>query len=133
MSDELLHRELTDRIIGAFYKAYNALGYGFLEKVYENSLVLELHSLGFRVEQQKPIKVYYGRFSVGVYFADLVVENKVILELKAAESVNPAHEAQLQNYLKATDIEVGLLFNFGQKPEFRRKVFTNARKAIRNK
>jgi GxxExxY protein len=133
MSDELLHRDLTDQIIGAFYKVYTALGYGFLEKVYENSLAIELHSLGLKVEQQKPIKVYYDRYPVGDYFADLIVEDKVILELKAAELVNPAHAAQLQNYLKATDVEVGLLFNFGHKPEFRRKVFTNARKVVRNK
>ena len=115
MEIELLHRETTDQIIKAFYKVYNALGYGFLEKVYENALVIELREIGFQVEQQKSLKVHYGRHLVGEYFADLVVEEKVILELKAAETIIQAHAAQLQNYLRATEIEVGLLLNFGHK------------------
>ena len=107
---------------------YNALGYGFLEKVYENALLLELRRRGLQVEQQTPIKVYYAGQVVGEYFADLLVEGKVIVELKAAEAISPAHEAQLLNYLKATGISVGLLLNFGPRPEFRRKVFTRSPK-----
>ena len=130
MSD-LLHREVTEQIIKAFYKVYNSLGFGFLEKVYENALVLELQKRGFRVEQQKRLHVYYEGLVIGEYFADLIVEELIILELKAAETLHPAHEAQLMNYLKATEIEVGLLLNFGVKPEFKRKVFTNSRKQFR--
>ncbi|MFN7928157.1 MAG: GxxExxY protein [Blastocatellia bacterium] len=128
---ELLHREITDQVIKAFYKVYNTLGFGFLEKVYENALFLELQKRGFRVEQQRQLKVFYEAALVGEYFADLIVAGVVILELKAAETLNPAHEAQLMNYLKATEIEVGLLLNFGVKPEFKRKVFTNSRKLFR--
>ncbi len=128
----LLHGELTDRIIKAFYKVYNTLGHGFLEKVYENSLALELRRLGLRVEQQQPIDVFYEGEMVGEYFADLIVEDIVILELKAAEAIHEAHEAQLVNYLRATEIEVGLLLNFGPKPQFKRKIFMNDNKrAIR--
>ena len=130
MSD-LLHREVTEQIIKAFYKVYNSLGFGFLEKVYENALVLELQKRGFRVEQQKRLHVYYEGLVIGEYFADLIVEELIILELKAAETLHPAHEAQLMNYLKATEIEVGLLLNFGVKPEFKRKVFTNSSKQFR--
>lgn len=127
----MLHEELTNIIIGAFYKVYNTLGYGFLEKVYENSLKIELQRHGLRVEQQKHIKVHYEGLEVGDYFADLLVNDLVIIELKAAEAICEEHEAQLLNYLKATDIEVGLLFNFGKNPEFRRKIFTNDKKRIR--
>jgi GxxExxY protein len=111
---------------------YNTLGYGFLEKVYENSLKIELQRHGLRVEQQKHIKVYYESLEVGDYFADLLVNDLVIIELKAAEAICEEHEAQLLNYLKATDIEVGLLFNFGKNAEFRRKIFTNDKKRILN-
>jgi GxxExxY protein len=131
MKGELLHEEVTDRILNAFYKVYNTLGGGFLEKVYENAMAAELRKMGFRVEQQKSIKVYYGAILVGDFYADLVVDDKVILELKAADTLNPAHDAQLGNYLKATDIEVGMLLNFGEKPEFRRRIFTNDRKKRR--
>ncbi len=124
----MLHKEITGTIIQSFYTVYNALGYGFLEKVYENALVHELTKLGLKVRQQMPIQVYYDGISVGEYFADLAVEDCVIVELKAAESLRPEHAAQLINYLKATEIEVGLLFNFGPKPEFARKIFTNDRK-----
>lgn len=104
---------------------YNALGYGFLEKVYEKSLKIELEKANFLVERQKPINVYYENELVGEYFADLLVESKVIVELKATETLCEEHEYQLINYLKATDIEVGLLLNFGKKPEVKRKIFTN--------
>jgi len=126
----MLHENITSKIIHAFYKVYNTLGYGFLEKVYENALLIELNHLGFILEQQKNIKVFYLNAKVGDYFADIIIDHKVIIELKAAESLRDEHEAQLINYLKATDIEVGLLLNFGKKPEFRRKIFSNVRKSI---
>lgn len=122
---ELLHKDITDKIIKAFYKVYNELGYGFLEKVYENAMYFELTSMGFYVEQQRPVKVYYFGNKVGDYSADLAVENCVMNELKTAEVLSEGHEHQLVNYLKATEFEVGLLLNFGKKPEIRRKIFTN--------
>ncbi|GIQ59863.1 GxxExxY protein [Flavobacterium collinsii] len=125
---ELLHEELTDVIIKTFYEVYNELGYGFLERVYLNSLYLELKSKGLNVEAQRKIEVYYKGIEVGKYYADLIVENLVILELKAADSIVPAFENQMLNYLRGTNCEVGLLLNFGNKPEFRRKVFENYRK-----
>ncbi len=127
---ELLHQQLTDKIIKTFYDVYNELGYGFLEKVYQNSMFLELRARGFMVEAQKQIKVYYKSKEVGEYYADLVVDDQVILELKAHECILQAHENQLINYLRGTDKEVGLLLNFGPKPEFRRKAFDNNRKKI---
>jgi GxxExxY protein len=125
---ELLHKELTDKILNAFYDVYNELGYGFLEKVYQNSLIIELKSRGFKVEAQKQIKVNYKGYEVGDYYADIVVDELVILELKAAECIVKEFEAQLINYLRGTNLEVGLLFNFGRKPEFIRKVYENRRK-----
>jgi len=125
MKEEYLHKELTAEIINRFYKVYNTLGYGFLEKVYEKALKYELEKAGLHVERQKPINVYYETELVGEYFADLLVENKVIIELKAAEAICEEHENQLINYLKATKIEVGLLLNFGRKPEVKRKIFSN--------
>ncbi len=123
--DTYLHSELTDKIIKAYYKVYNTLGYGFLEKVYENALFFELRNMGLFVEKQRRIKVYYIEQKVGDYFADLIVEEKVIIELKATEALCEDHEFQLINYLKATEIEVGLLLNFGKSPEFKRKIFSN--------
>ena len=114
----MLHKEITGKIIEAFYKVNNTLGYGFLEKVYENAMLVELRRLGMSVAQQQIIKVYYQEELVGNYFADILVEGKVILELKAAEGLSDAHEAQLINYLKATEIEVGLLLNFGLELDF---------------
>jgi GxxExxY protein len=125
----MLHGELTNKIIGAFYKVYNALGYGFLEKVYENSLKIELRKMNLKVDQQKNIKVNYEGFEVGDYFADLIIDDKVIIELKTAESICEEHEAQLLNYLRATDKEVGLLFNFGKEAKFVRKVYSNKNKS----
>lgn len=124
----MLHSEITDKIIKAFYKVYNTLGYGFLEKVYENAMAIELRKEGFEILQQKNIKVYYEEEVVGDYYADLVVNDSVIVELKAASSICEEHEAQLLNYLRATDIEVGMLLNFGKKAEFKRKIFSNNRK-----
>ncbi len=121
------HEDLTERIIAAFYQVYNTLGWGFLEKVYRNALQHELAKRGLRVVPNDKIDVFYDGVHVGEYFADLVVEGLVILELKAVEHLLPEHEAQLLNYLKATTIDVGLLLNFGPKPQVRRKVFETAR------
>lgn len=125
---ELLHEELTNSIIKTFYEVYNELGYGFLEKVYQNSLFLELKNKGLKVEAQKRIAVFYKGIEVGEYFADLIVEDTIILELKAADYIVKDFENQILNYLRATDCEVGLLLNFGRKPEFKRKIFENDRK-----
>lgn len=125
MTENYKHSVTTENIIKCYYKVYNALGYGFLEKVYENALFLELKNMGLFVEKQKQIKVYYENQQVGEYFADLIVSESVIVEIKAAESLCEEHEFQLINYLKATEIEVGLLLNFGKKPELKRKVFSN--------
>jgi len=129
MSD-LKHSDITGEIIRSFYKVYNSLGYGFLEKVYENSLALELREAGLLVIQQKPISVYYRGVVVGEYFADLLVEDAVLVELKVASKIIAAHEAQLLNYLRATNIEVGLLLNFGETPDHKRKLYTNDNKPL---
>jgi GxxExxY protein len=120
------YQDITERIIKAFYNVYNSLGYGFLEKVYENAMMIELRSLNLNCEKQKQIKVYYKNENVGEYFADIIVEDKVIIELKAAEALIEDHEHQLLNYLKATEIEVGLPLNFGKKPQFKRQIFENS-------
>lgn len=125
---ELLHEELTNSIIKTFYEVYNELAYGFLEKVYQNSLFLELKNKGLKVEAQKRIAVFYKGIEVGEYFADLIVEDTIILELKAADYIVKDFENQILNYLRATDCEVGLHLNFGRKPEFKRKIFENDRK-----
>ena len=123
--EEYLHKDITSKIIEAFYTVYNSLGFGFLEKVYENALTIELKNSNYKVENQKPVNVYYNKLLVGEYYADLIVEDKVIVELKAIDTLVEIHENQLINYLKATDKEVGLLLNFGKKPEIKRKVFSN--------
>ena len=128
--EEFLHKEITSKIIQSFYKVYNILGYGFLEKVYENAMRIEISKSGLHVEQQKNIKVFYESEQVGDYYADLLVENLIIVELKAAETICDEHETQLLNYLKATDIEVGLLINFGKKAEIKRKIFLNKNKKL---
>ena len=127
-SESLLHQDITEEIISTYYYVYNELGYGFLEKVYENAMLIELKSRGFKVESQKLIKVYFKDTIVGEYFADIVVNDKIILELKSCEALAPEHEVQLFNYLKATKIEVGLLFNFGKRTAFKRKIFANENK-----
>jgi GxxExxY protein len=126
--EEYKYKDLTDKIIQAFYRVYNELGFGFLENVYQNALYFELLDRGFTVEAQKAIDVYYQAQLVGKYKADLVVNDLIILELKAVDFLVVEHELQLINYLKATDKEVGLLLNFGMKPEIRRKIFDNNRK-----
>jgi GxxExxY protein len=124
----LLHEALTNSIIKIFYEVYNELGYGFLEKVYQNSMYLELKSKGFKVEAQKKIIVYYKGVEVGEYYADLIVEDTIVLELKAVDYIVKDFENQILNYLRGTDCEVGLLLNFGKKPEFKRKIYENKRK-----
>ena len=124
------HAEITEKIIKAFYNVYNKLGFGFWEKVYEHAILIELRKMGVGVVNQYMIKVFYDGVEVGNYFADLFVENSVIVEIKAAEGLIEEHEAQLVNYLKATNIEVGLLLNFGKKPSFKRKVFSNEFKTL---
>lgn len=124
----ILHEELTSQILAAFFTVYNRLGAGFLEKVYENALVIELQKRGLSVKHQVPICVYYDGKVVGEYFADLLVNDLVLLELKAADAIAKGFEYQLINYLRATSVEVGLLLNFGPKAEFSRRFFSNARK-----
>ncbi len=128
MTTDYLFKEETDGIIAAFYDVYNTLGYGFLERVYQNALYQELKRRGFKCEAQYKVKVYFKGQEIGEYFADILVNNHIILELKAVDSICNEHELQLINYLKATEIEVGLLLNFGEKPQVRRKLFTNDRK-----
>ena len=121
------YAELTEKIIKAAQNVHNRLGYGFLEKVYHNAMVLELRKTGLEAASEKVITVCYDGQVVGEYFADIVVADKVILEIKAVQTVNTAHEAQLVNYLKATNIDVGLLLNFGKSLEVKRKIFETAR------
>ena len=125
---EYLYSDITDVVINAFYNVYNELGYGFLEKVYRNALFHELTQRGVLCQMEHPVSVYYKGSCVGEYYADIIIENKVILELKAVKTILPEHVAQLNNYLRATDAEVGLLLNFGLEPEKKRIVFTNDRK-----
>ena len=122
------HQELTRKIIGVFYDVYNELGYGFLESVYEEAMAIALRQAGLGVEQQVSLKVKFRGEIVGDFRADLVLERAVILELKAASALDPAHEAQLLNYLRATEVEIGLLLNFGPTPQFKRLAFANTRK-----
>ena len=128
----LLHNELTSLILKTYYEVYNELGFGFLEKVYQNALLIELKNKGLEVTPNKKIKVYYKGENVGDYYADIIVNDTVILELKAAEYIIDQFENQLLNYLKGTDCEIGLLLNFGKKPEFRRKIYENKRKNRKN-
>jgi GxxExxY protein len=125
---EYQHFELTKEIIGTFYDVYNMLGYGFLEKVYENALAIELGIRGFQVEQQKPISIHFRNQVIGEYFADILVNDLIIIELKATRALVKDHEAQLLNYLKATPYEVGLLLNFGPQPSYKHKAFSNHNK-----
>lgn len=125
------HRDLTEKIIGAFYEVYNELGFGFLEIVYHRSLLVALRAAGLQVEAEAKLPVYFRGQEVGTFEADVLVEKAVILELKAVDEVCPAHDAQLLNYLKASSIEVGLLLNFGPRPRLKRLAFSNDRKRSR--
>jgi GxxExxY protein len=126
----LNQHETTDLILRSFYTVHRKLGFGFLEKVYENSMILELRKAGLIVEQQVPVKVLYDGVVVGHYIVDLLINGSIILELKAMECLVENHTFQLINYLKATDHELGFLLNFGRKAEFKRRVFSNDRKAL---
>lgn len=127
----LLHAEISGSVVKAFDDVYNELGFGFLESVYEKAMTLALRAIGLRTEQQASLKVMFRGLVVGEFRADLVVEGTVVVELKAARAIEPIHEAQLLNYLRASGIGVGLLLNFGPKPAFRRMVFTSHAERIR--
>jgi GxxExxY protein len=124
----LKHRELTQKIIGVFFDVYNELGHGFLESVYETAFEVALVSKGMSVFRQIEVPVRFRGRKIGDFTADMLVEKSVLLELKASRSLDQAHEAQLLNYLRATEIEVGMLFSFGLKPEFKRLAYDNERK-----
>jgi GxxExxY protein len=127
------HGDITQKIIGVFYEVYNDLGYGFLESVYHKALGLALEAAGLRVCSRIKISVWFRGVQVGYFEGDMLVENRVLLELKATRALDSSHQAQLLNYLRATDVEVGLLLNFGPKPEFKRLLFDNPRKANRGR
>ena len=122
------YQETTEKIIGVFYGVYNELGHGFLESVYEQAMAIALREAGLQVVQQAPVKVYFRGQMVGDFRTNLLVNDHAIVELKAARAIEPAHEAQLMNYLRATNIEIGLVMNFGPKPEFKRFIYDNERK-----
>lgn len=130
MTTDFKYKKITDIILKSFFEVYNELGNGFLESVYENALYIVITGYGLSVERQKNIPVFFRRDIVGDFKADLIVDEKVILELKAVRVLDHTHEAQLINYLKATNIEIGLLLNFGRKPEFKRFIYDNKRKNI---
>lgn len=123
----MLHEDLTEKIIGIFYEVYNTLGCGFLEKVYENALAIEFERSGLKFEKQVEVGVLYKEKNVGNYVADFIIEGKIIVEIKANSGIGTSDEAQLINYLKATEIEVGLLLNFGKSAEFKRRVFEHVK------
>lgn len=123
----LYHRELTERIIGGFYEVYRELGAGFLESVYESALSMVLLQSGMQVERQVPLRVCFRGIPVGLFRPDLVVERLIVVELKAARTLEAVHSAQLLNCLRASQIEVGLLFNFGPKPQFKRMILNDHR------
>lgn len=127
----LKHGDLTDKVLGVFYRVYNDLGYGFLESVYEQAMIVALKEHGLAVEQQVPVPVWFHGQQVGDFRADLLVDSRLLLEIKAVRKLESAHEAQALNYLKATQIEVAMLLNFGPRPEFRRLLFDNERKRER--
>ena len=126
------HEELTNKIIGVFYEVYNELGHGFLESTYEKAMAIALAEKGIHFERQVEIPVWFHGHRAGMFYADIVVETTVILELKAVRSLDTVHEAQLLNYLRATEIEIGLLLNFGVRPEVKRRIFDNPRKTSKS-
>ena len=132
MNTDLKHGLVTDQILRVFYEVYNELGHGFLESVYHRSLVMALKSVGLSVSTKVPIPVWFRGIRVGRFEADVLVEGCVLLELKAVRTLDSSHRAQLMNYLRATEIEVGLLLNFGEKPEFKRVIFDNLKKQSGN-
>ena len=127
----LKHSVVTDKIIGVFYDVYNELGHGFLESTYAQAMIVALEAAGLHVDREYPVPVWFRGKTIGQYFADLLVERTVILELKAGRILEKAHEAQLLHYLRATEIEVGLLLGFGVRPQFRRLLLEKKKKKIR--
>ena len=127
----LIHSELSEKVIGIFYEVYNELGHGFLESVYEQAMAIALAEREIFFQRQMGIPVWFREHQIGDFRADLLVENKLIVELKAGRAIETAWEKQLLNYLRATQMEVGLLLNFGPAAQFRRLVFENERKKIR--
>ena len=123
MKTDYKFSDITEKIIGAAYKVYNTLGHGFLEKVYENALVYEMEKENLEVKQQESIKVSYDGKVVGDYVADFIVNDRVVVEVKAAKRISRSNEAQLLNYLKATKIDIGLLINFGDRIRIKRRIF----------
>ena len=121
--NEYKHNKITEKIIAAAYTVHKQLGYGFMEKVYKNALLIELENLPFECKAEVPMQVFYQNRLVGEFFADIIVEDKVVVETKAVSKIDPMHEVQLVNYLKASNIEVGLLINFGKSVEIKRKIF----------
>lgn len=128
MEEKFKHGDLTDKIIGTFYEVYNELGFGFLESIYEEAMIIALEAKGLKIQQQVPVPVWFRGKKIGNFEADLIVNDLVIIELKAVKAISEIHIAQLLNYLKATEVEVGLVLNFGHKAEFRRQAFDNSRK-----
>lgn len=124
------HKDITEKIIGAAYEVYNELGRGFLERVYHNAMLIELKNSGLQFESEKPLKVYYKEELVGDYVTDIIINECVIVELKAVKEIEPVHEVQLVNYLKATGLEVGLLINFGERIQIKRKIHTHRQKRM---
>ncbi len=121
---ELLYKELVYKIVGCAMEVHNVLGYGFLEKVYENALMIELYNSHILGIQQSPIKVEYKNKIVGEYIADIIVDNKIIIELKSAKSISSEHVAQTLNYLKATNFKLGIIMNFGENElEYKRLIY----------
>ena len=126
------HSDLSDKIIKVFYEIHNELGYGFSERVYQKAFGIALRQIGLKVEEQLPIKIYFRGQEIGEYFADMVVNDVILIELKAVGQIVEEHEAQLLNYLKSTKIEVGYVMNFGKSAVFKRKVLDNERKGSLN-
>jgi GxxExxY protein len=132
-SSKLRRAELTEKIIGVFYEVYNDLGYGFVESVYENATCLALSEAGLQVSRQAPIAVWYRGHQIGEFRADIIVNDVVLLELKAAKAIDLAFEKQTLNYLRATNLEIALILNFGPAAQFRRLLFDNQQKELRRK
>ncbi len=123
MNKEYRYSDLSGNIIAAAYNVHNGLGQGFFEKVYRNALAIELEGKDIKYKMEVPLTVKYKGRVVGEYYADIIVNEKIVLEIKAVSSLNPSHELQLVNYLKATEMNVGLLINFGKSVEIKRRVF----------
>lgn len=127
----ILHEEITGKVVGVFYDVYNELGHGFLESVCQTAMAIALRQASLSVEHNVPFQVWFRGESIGSFAADMIVDGKVLVEIKSASALHPWNEAQLLNYLRVSSIEVGLLINFGPKPEHRRRIFTNDRKVRR--